>query len=82
VGAVGHAAAQLGIGIIAAPAPSGPASAAGELQFIDWDDTIEPDTPTLKWERETRLAMKLVDPPAVIEDHLLDNYGKGLSCPL
>jgi hypothetical protein len=37
-------------------------------------------SPTLKWRRETRLAMKLVDPPAVIENHLLENYSKGLSC--
>jgi hypothetical protein len=56
-------------------------TSAGELQFIDWDDMTEPDSPTLKWRRETRLAMKLVDPPAVIEDHLLENYSKGLSCP-
>jgi Lipase (class 3) len=55
-------------------------TSAGELQFIDWHDLIEPDSPTLKWQRETRLAMKLVDPPAVIEDHLLENYSKGLGC--
>lgn len=55
-------------------------TSAGELQFIDWDEIIEPDSPTLKWQRETRLAMKLVDPPAVIENHLLENYSKGLSC--
>jgi hypothetical protein len=53
---------------------------AGELQFIDWDEIIEPDSPTLKWRRETRLAVKLVDPLAVIENHLLENYSKGLSC--
>jgi Lipase (class 3) len=56
-------------------------TSAGELQFIDWDDAIEPDSATLKWQRETQLAMKLIDPPAVIEDHLLENYSKGLSCP-
>jgi hypothetical protein len=56
-------------------------TSAGELEFIDWADTIEPDSPTLKWQREGRLAMKLVDPPAVIEDHLVGNYAKGLGCP-
>ena len=37
-------------------------ASAGELQFIDWNDTIEPDSPTLKWRREGRLATKLIDP--------------------
>jgi hypothetical protein len=50
-----------------------------ELQFIDWDDTIEPESPTLKWRREGSLAMKLVN-PAIIEDHLLQNYSNGLGC--
>ena len=55
-------------------------ASAGELQFIDWNDAIEADSPTLKWRREGSLAMKLVDPPAIIEDHLLQNYSKGLGC--
>jgi hypothetical protein len=55
-------------------------ASAGELQFIDWNDTIEPDSPTLKWRREGRLATKLIDPPSIIEDHLLQNYSKGLGC--
>jgi len=55
-------------------------ASAGELQFIDWNDVIETDSPILKWRRESSLATKLIDPPAIIEDHLLDNYSKGLGC--
>jgi hypothetical protein len=55
-------------------------ASAGELQFIDWDDAIEPDSATLKWRGESSLAMKLVDPPAIIEDHLLQSYSQRLGC--
>lgn len=58
-----------------------PYSSAGALQFYDWTNQLQHDSFDLKLKRECSLALKLLDPVEVVNDHtiggLAPNPGRG-----